>query len=114
VPQDLPRRDRAPHDVLASSRRSAAAFIHFDTGRGEGVTPPRGAATRTAAAGGIAQPLASPGGARTPGAGGNGGSGARVRRCMKTLLRKLARLLDALAALDRRTALRPAPVPVRK
>jgi hypothetical protein len=33
---------------------------------------------------------------------------------MRTLLRKLARLLDALAALDRRTALRPVPVPVRK
>jgi hypothetical protein len=31
---------------------------------------------------------------------------------MKTLLRKLARLLGAVVAIDRRTALRPAPVPV--
>jgi hypothetical protein len=33
---------------------------------------------------------------------------------MKRLLRTLARLLDALAELDARTALRPVPVPVRK
>jgi hypothetical protein len=33
---------------------------------------------------------------------------------MKTLLAKLARLLDAIAALDERTALRPVPVPIRK
>jgi hypothetical protein len=33
---------------------------------------------------------------------------------MKTLLRKLARLLDTLVELEARSALRPAPVPVRK
>jgi hypothetical protein len=33
---------------------------------------------------------------------------------MKTLLRKLARLLESLFELDARTGLRPAPVRVRK
>jgi len=33
---------------------------------------------------------------------------------MKTLLAKLARLLDLLSSLDARTALRPVPVPTRK
>jgi len=37
-----------------------------------------------------------------------------LHRRMKTLLAKLAHLLDLLASLDARTALRPVPVPVRK